>query len=323
VLLAALALAAWPARKGAARLAGSGALLAAAVLIRPVAVFAVPVWMLYVIWTRPPLRSLALAAVACAVPLALYAVAHDVKQKSFGFTSASGWQLYGRVGEFVNCRGVNVAPEARPLCVPPKPGAGALYYVFDPGSPANRLFHGFSSEPAKLAHSDRVLSRFATDQIRAHPLDYASAVGSDFLRFLTPGESSRGSSDRALELTSVLNPAVRDRWFAGYRLPHASAAARDYVRLVHAPRWLLALLALASLVAVALPGAAAARREVFLLTGSGVAMLIGAAATSEFVLRYLEPSVPLLVAGGGIAGSAVAARVRAPGREPTAVASPT
>ncbi|MFL5826523.1 MAG: hypothetical protein ACJ76V_08370 [Thermoleophilaceae bacterium] len=308
VLLAALALAAWRGKPGSARLAGSGALLAAAVLIRPVALFAVPVWLIYLLWTRPPLRSIAIAVLACALPLALYSVVHHAKQDSYGFTSASGWQLYGRVGEFVDCRGARVAREVRPLCVPPKPGAGALYYVFDPSSPANRLFHGFSAEPAALAHSDRVLRRFAIAQIRAHPLDYARAVGSDFLRFLTPGAGSRGSSDRALELATVLNPAVRDRWFAGYRAPRASGAARDYVRLVHAPRWLLALLALASLAAVALPGAAAARREVFLLAGSGIAMLIGAAATSEFVLRYLEPSVPLIAAGGALACSALAAR---------------
>lgn len=227
------------------------------------------------------------------------------------------------MGEFVDCRSASVEREARPLCVPPKPGAGALYYVFDPASPANRLFHGFSADPSRLAHSNRVLRGFATDQIRAQPLDYARAAGSDFLRFLTPGERSRGTSDRALELATVLNPVVRDRWFPRYEPPHATSAARDYVRLVHAPRWLLALLSLASLAVVALPGAVHGRRETFLFTGAGLAMLVGAAATSEFVLRYLEPSVPLLATGGALACSALAARVRAPRPEPTAVASPT
>jgi hypothetical protein len=37
---------------------------------------------------------------------------------------------------------------------------------------------------------------------------------------------------------------------------------------------------------------------VFLLGGAALAMLLGTAATSEFVLRYLIPVVPLLVCGG-------------------------
>ncbi|HEX8857315.1 MAG TPA: hypothetical protein VF752_17105 [Thermoleophilaceae bacterium] len=72
VLVAALALAAWPGERGIARLAGSGGLLAAAVLIRPVALFAVPVWIAYLVWTRPAWRAIAVAAAACALPLVLY-----------------------------------------------------------------------------------------------------------------------------------------------------------------------------------------------------------------------------------------------------------
>jgi hypothetical protein len=40
------------------------------------------------------------------------------------------------------------------------------------------------------------------------------------------------------------------------------------------------------------------RKDVFLLSGAALAMLLGSAATSEFVLRYLIPVVPLLVSGG-------------------------
>ena len=39
----------------------------------------------------------------------------------------------------------------------------------------------------------------------------------------------------------------------------------------------------------------------FLLSGAALAMLLGTAATSEFVLRYLIPVVPLLVCGGAAA----------------------
>jgi hypothetical protein len=42
-------------------------------------------------------------------------------------------------------------------------------------------------------------------------------------------------------------------------------------------------------------------REILLLTGVPIAMLIGATATSEFVLRYLVPVAPLILAGGVVA----------------------
>jgi hypothetical protein len=58
----------------------------------------------------------------------------------------------------------------------------------------------------------------------------------------------------------------------------------------------------AVLVGVASRGAHAEhRREIALLVGSGLAMLLGSAATSDFTLRYLLPSVPLLASGGAIA----------------------
>ena len=51
-----------------------------------------------------------------------------------------------------------------------------------------------------------------------------------------------------------------------------------------------------------------------MLTGMGVAMLLGAAATADFILRYLVPVVPLLVAGGVVAASALFTSRREQGR---------
>ena len=84
---------------------------------------------------------------------------------------------------------------------------------------------------------------------------------------------------------------------------------RDYHRAVHTPRPVMGVLALAAVAALLVSGVAALlrrtplprRREVFLLSGAALAMLLGTAATSEFVLRYLIPVVPLLVCGGAAA----------------------
>ena len=69
--------------------------------------------------------------------------------------------------------------------------------------------------------------------------------------------------------------------------------------MVHVPRPVLALLALAALLAMCLR--VPARREIFLLAGSAVMILLGTAATGGFALRYLLPAVPLLAIGGSIA----------------------
>jgi hypothetical protein len=77
--------------------------------------------------------------------------------------------------------------------------------------------------------------------------------------------------------------------------------------IVHTPRWLLAPLALAGLIVAVLTFAGRLgqrlprRREVFLLSGAGLAMLLGSVLTNEFILRYLIPTVPLLVGGGILA----------------------
>ena len=51
-------------------------------------------------------------------------------------------------------------------------------------------------------------------------------------------------------------------------------------------------------------------RETFLLTGSALAMLLGSTATSEFIVRYLIPTVPLLTCGGILALMDLARAVR-------------
>jgi hypothetical protein len=39
------------------------------------------------------------------------------------------------------------------------------------------------------------------------------------------------------------------------------------------------------------------RREAFLMLGGGLAMLVGATGTSDYALRYLIPTLPLLCVG--------------------------
>jgi 4-amino-4-deoxy-L-arabinose transferase-like glycosyltransferase len=282
------------------RLIGGGLLLAAATVIRPVALFAVPVWLVYLLWLQPG-RNLVLAGTLAAVlPLLAYGAAHQAKAHEFGLTSGTGWQLYGRVAGITD----------------PVSGRSPLFYIFDPRSPARQRY-GFSSDPVQLAHSDKALRRDALAVIAHHPLAYARTVGSDFLRYFEPGAMGGDTEDRAVALPSSprevsINATVGSRWFPHYAPQVRSPAAllRTYADAIHTPRWALGPLSLLGLLTLTLPllrpgriAPAPHRREIFLLLGSALAMLLGSAAVSNFAIRYLVPVVPIMLAGGVLAVS--------------------
>jgi Dolichyl-phosphate-mannose-protein mannosyltransferase len=306
--------------RGAGALAASGALLAAAATIRTVALFVVPVWAGYVLWQHRRARPLVAAALGVLLPLAAYMGLHTAETGRAGLTQADGWFLYGRVAPIADCRGADIPAAARPLCdrTARDRREGAAFHIWNADGPARRNFGPMSRDPEVQEHSNDVLRSFATAIIKDRPREYARLVRDDFLRYFDPGAASRGNSDLAVTFPAQgrlvrRNAAARDRWFPGYRAEvHAPASfLRGYQERFHAPRRLIGLLALAGLLALLASAIRAATgrpslprtREVFLLTGAGLGMLLATAATSEFVLRYLIPAVPLL-ACGGLAGAA-------------------
>jgi hypothetical protein len=304
--------------RGPVSLAAGGALLAVAATMRTAALFAVPVWLAYVLWKHRAARLLVPAAAGLAIALFTYAAWHSAETGRFGITQANGWFLYGRVGEIADCGDADIPRAGRPLC---RRNArdrreGAAYHIWNADGPARRVFGGMSRDPEMQARSNDALRAFAIAIIKDRPGRYADLVWDDFLRYFDPDERSRGNSDLALALPQFgrlvgRNKAARDRWFPHWK-PHVQPPAkrmRDYHEAVHTPRRAMGVLALAS-VALMLVSAGAAllrrrppprRREVFLLSGAALAMLLGTAATSEFVLRYMIPVVPLLVCGGAAA----------------------
>jgi hypothetical protein len=127
-------------------------------------------------------------------------------------------------------------------------------------------------------------------------------VAADVARYFEPGVASRSVSDTAIGFprpgqATGLDPRIAHRWFPGVVTEVRSPAAfvRGYAGWIHTPRWLMGLLVLTGLAGF-LTGPR--RREIFLLVGAPLALLIGATATSDFILRYLIPTVPLLFCGG-------------------------
>ena len=301
--------------RGPVSLAASGLLLALAATMRTAALFAVPVWLVYVLWTQRALRLAAPAVAALVIPLLAYSAWHSADTGKFGLTEADGWFLYGRVGEVADCGDADIPRDARPLCARNARDRreGAAYHIWNADGPARRVFGGMSRNADEQARSNGILRDFAFAIIRDRPGRYAELVWDDFTRYFDSDAASRGNSDLAVQLPQFgrlvgNNEIARDRWFPGF-VPHVQPPAkrmRDYHETFHTPRPVMGALALAAVAALLVSAAAALlrrtplprRREVFLLSGAALAMLLGTAATSEFVLRYLIPVIPLLVVGG-------------------------
>jgi hypothetical protein len=302
----------------------SGLLIAFASLEREAAPFTVPVFLIYLAWIRAGSRAFVAFLLALAIPLLAYSAVVDAKFGVFGLTATPGWTLYGRVAGFADCDGVKLETAARPLCESVSqraahPGAPD-WYIWGP-SPARRLFNPAHESISSIAPTNAILSSFSDTILRQQPLAFADATLSDFARYFTPGATAYGDAVSATSLplsahAEATAPATRRRYLPGLRVSVRSPSGfvRRYRSIVHVPRPVLALLALAAL--LALLRRVPARREILLLAGTGVLLLLGTAATGGFALRYLIPAVPLLAIGGSMAVAQVAAGFRAGGDHP-------
>jgi hypothetical protein len=306
----------------------SGGLLAGAATIRSAALFAVPVWIVFLLVSRPGLRRASLSVAALALPLLAYCALHAADGLGFGMTQAGGWLLYGRVGAIVDCPKMHLTAQTAPLCrypAPPGPDFGSPGdYIFSPKSPAVILYTDLYTDPPR---SNPVLKRFALEAIRANPGGYAKAVADDFLAYFDPAGGgmvsadwlpARGQDDGVdADTKATYLSQYRRQWHTPYRL------IRGYVLRVHTPRWLIGgflfaacvelLLALGPRLRRRLPRAA----EVGLLAGMATATLLGAALTAQMEVRYLVPVVALFTCGGLVAFGdlcGLAGRVRVLGR---------
>jgi hypothetical protein len=319
-----------PGRSAAIALGLAGLCLAAAVLMRPVGLFAVPAWLVWMIWVRPGARP-ALAGLAClAVPLLVYSLGHAHVTGTFGLTQANGWFLYGRVGSIASCNGIDVARDARELCKRPPEAAheNQSWFMFNRRSPARQAFGGISANSDTQARSDAILGHFARQVIAERPAAFVKLVAGDLFKYLRPGPHALHREDLTVEFPRSArirfdDPSIRRRLFPDLRT-HAAApsgALRSYAGVFHTSRPLIALLIVAGLVALVL---GAARRDprlpaLFLTFGTGVGILVGAALGAGFALRYLVPAVaPFAITGTlsveSLASAARGWRVRRPSR---------
>jgi hypothetical protein len=291
----------------------AGLCLASAALMRPVGLFAVPAWVVWMLWTRVGTRTLIAGLTCLIVPLLVYSIAHQSVTGTFGLTQANGWFLYGRVGTIATCDGIDVERAARKLCDRPPQAAheNQSWFMFNRRSPARHAFGGISADSDKQARSNRILGKFARQVILERPGGYTRLVAGDFFRYLRPGPRAAHREDQTVEFPRSArihfdDPAIRRRLYPHLRT-HASAPAgalRSYGKVFHTSRVLVALVLLAGLAALAL-GPSALGQSIFLTLGVALGLLIGASLGAGFALRYLVPAVPELAVLGALAGESL------------------
>jgi hypothetical protein len=307
--------------RGPVALAASGALLAIAATLRTAGVFAVPAWLAYVCWTHRSWRPVAMGVAGLAVPLVAYSAWYASETGTFGLTGGDGWFLYGRVAEFADCGKADVPAETRVLCVPPTEqsrGEGPSFYLFSVDSPARKAFVAASNpDLAQRRRNNRLLRRYALAVIRDQPVTYARVVGRDFLKFFTeksrffvlPPDPLTGYGDGSNPGLVRLVLDDRRNFLPGFepRAAAPKAQLRDYDKGFWVRPPLLGALLLAALVAIAAalarrrPGWVPRRREIMLLAGMALGVLLGSVATSDYAPRYMTPLIPLIVAAGLLA----------------------
>jgi hypothetical protein len=308
-----------PSLAGPRAAALAGLLLAAAVIQREAALFAAPAFVIYLAWTRVGLVTAVAFVLALAMPVLGYAALYEARLGVFGLTETSGWTLYGRVAGFASCAGAGIPRSQRPLCETAAQRAShpasPTYYIWDGNSPAERLFHGGHQTREIQERANRILDDFAHRIILHQPLQYLDASISDAVRYFTPGATPFNDAVSATSLPASGAAEPKSERIRRRVLPTMhpqvrppAGVVRRYRSILHLPRPLLAILALASLAAILLRSAV--NKEVLLLTGSGLLMILGTAATAGFGIRYLLPTVPLLAIGGSLAIHDLAVRAR-------------
>jgi hypothetical protein len=322
MLVAALALLAWPRRPGWPAVAAAGLLLGAAVSVRTVGQVLVVPAVLYLLLVGGTWRARAalagLVAVCFALPVVGYATYHYVwsdrdGQGRFSVSSSNGNALYGRVATFADCTGLDLPAYERPLC-PTQPAGQRLgpdWWAHDPASPAAALY---ADPPAGMA-ADQVFSDFAWRIIRHQPVDFVQAVLSDAVRVFawqrTDGPN-HGYPPVARwhfqEDFPIFEPIATTDTVAQVSREYGGGDPAVVAPLAKGLRWYQLhggytpgpVVALAVLLALA--GAVAARRSparaaAVLYLASGALILLASAAF-EFSWRYQLPGYVVLPAAG-------------------------
>jgi hypothetical protein len=292
----------------------AGITIAAAAMVRPAGLIALPVVALAMALNRPPGHGrwrapASFLGVACAL-LAGYGALNLAANGRFELTPATGWHLYARAGRFADCRRFTPPPGTRGLCESLSPagrGWGPDFYLYAPESPALRLF-------GHIGNHDGAVAAFAVEAILHQPADFARAVGVDMLRYFVPSLRPHGwytgwDLDPQLQWNRSGKPAYTRgvhaqlvRFFDPFvprRNGQLLALLSGYGRVFGFGAVLLSLCTLLTVVGLFVVPRRS-RAAVLLLGGSGLAQLLVPTVSVLYMGRYLVPVAGLIAGSAAI-----------------------
>ena len=304
-------------------LLAAGLLLGASAWVRGASAPLIPFLALWVLLAIPgPWKwrfGRAALAVAPAVAMMLvYFSLNSAQTGNFGLIHASGWGMYSRTAQFADCSKFTPPEGTEELCEtkPPSERPGPDFYSWQPDSPAQKAFG-----PPPTAN-DRI-GEFGRAVIKAQPVDYARAVGNDFVRYFFPGLNPTREYATAgydlLEITRrdrVVEEDVRENSISNYfdpvdpvQVTGFAGTLSDIQQVLRVHPLLLFQAAILALLGI-IWGRGRTRAGIVLLGGSSILML-GVAASTTYNARYAIPIDGPMVAAGAIGLWVVLERQRA------------
>jgi hypothetical protein len=284
-------------------------------------------------------RTLALGALSLVLSMttvgAYTAWRHAASDAPGLLTSNSAWNLYGRVAPWADCTKFTPPRGTRALCETtpvsrrryPTPRSKKLrpseYYIYNPKSPAYRLFGPAYFLPRR-PHAMRLLRSWSEAAILGQPLDYLHAVWLDAIRLFDPNHPSYGdfSADDVVNFmlggfppNSGKNAFVefwQQRLYPHDAPPHRGVIAplKKWERITRVDgAWMGILLALCLAGPWLLAGRA--RSGMLLFGCSALALLFFPILVKGYDYRFVVPALGPLFAAGALASWGLVARIKA------------
>ena len=283
-----------------------GALAAATTIVRTESIFLAPVVAVSIVvalW--PSLRRNwrnwqypIVVLLVWGVTLAGYGLAKQAATGSFEVGPAPGWQAYGRAATFANCKLFTPPPGTRGLCeaTPPANRFGHDYYLYDPASPAVRLFGAIGNQDGKVGAWSRAA-------IESQPGLFLRDFYQELRDYFIPSDfhyvpGAGGGLDGELNWEAPADPKLQhdvvtgtESFFAPFtphRHPRRVQWLRQYQLIFRFGATMLSLCTLLTLLGLFI-GSRRSRAGVILFGVAGFVLLLPEALLGAYLGRYTVP----------------------------------
>lgn len=302
-------------------------LMLLAAMTRTSALFLIPVIGLVLLLARPRpwlprWRPVATFVAGIVVLLLAYASVNSLTGHPFGVTPSPGWHLYSRAAPIADCTQFTPPPGTAKLCerTAVEDRFGPDWYLYDPASPALRLFGPIGTE-------DKKFDAWSKEVVLHQPRAYLESLLPDVAAYFFPDSYGDWKSGKGTDIDGQLSWA----WasfpdetqastqegmetffspFETHRRYRLIDAFHDYQRVVRFGGTLLTISTILILIGLFV-GSRRSRIAILLLGVGGLAILILPIFASNYIGRYTVPPAGPIMAAATIAAMSIYARLRA------------